>query len=252
MFTRQTYVHNASTSDMNDEVIASEKSRTRHLLSERSRNELRLASPYTVYIKDENNGSYTWLSYSLGRPRNVVWGVIRPQNGDLKVEYGCRWESYSILSRMLENRESRGFILVSTLASDKVTHFMAYPFIEAYQRNTDLQMGKYFWEADEISNMFIDEFMRRGIYDEITGKVSVQDLEAAGHSIALRLQDKPNRVQMKKTPIPEKVVNSVHDFVGHNPTLSSNSLPQECPSYDDCLVDPTDPSCGMYYGIDIL
>jgi len=225
-----------SDDELKYEYLNDSRSETEELLGERSEDIIALSSPYTVLMKIKTRGKYLFIAYSLGRPRNVVWGYVDTDiNKSVNITFGCKWNDMKTINKMLEIRESRGFSIVSTYAKDRITNRLVANLLEeSYKKGTSFQYGKYFMKKEDIiasiNGFLLEEYSLR--------EASVQ--------VANNLLDKGNIGQyLKRGDIPIYVINKIHEFLEHNPTLSSGELPIECPLYEDCILT-NDIACDMF------
>jgi hypothetical protein len=206
--------------------------KTKNLLGMRSAKSHVLSSPYTVMIKPYYN-YYLFFAYSMGRPRNVVWGEVVPEGTrNVRVKFGCKWNSMKVISDALEKREAKGFVLVSTIAKDQITmRFLGDMIYNAYLKGFHVQYGKY-----KLSNEEVREFVNERMMYENDDKLSIV-LKVSRELAFDILEDKNfSEIKPKGRLIPQYVIRGVHDFLEHNPTLAAGDLPKECPQYEDCRV----------------
>lgn len=136
---------------------------------------------------------------------------------------------------MLEIRESKGFFIVSTYAKDRVTVRILGNLIESsYQTYTGLQYNKYKLDRDDIKEMINGYLLE-----------DYNLIDASRQLAASLLQNKNLPQNLSRGRIPIYVIEGIHHFLEHNPTLSSGNLPIQCPLYEDCLLTQ-DSVCNLY------
>lgn len=210
---------------------------TEELLAENEDNILALSSPYTVYVKQMNSSYYLFFAYSMGRPRNIIWGEIKTgASKKIDVTFGCNWNKMSIIRDATERIENKGFYVVSSYAKDKANpKILSYLIAEAYTDNTGVQ-----FKTAKINRKDIRKLMDGYLSDE-----NITFAEAA-LNVAYEILVQKNLAQiLSKGKIPIYVIEGIHHFLEHNPTLSSGSLPMECKTFDECLESP-DRTCDLY------
>jgi len=225
-----------SDDELRSEHLSDNRFKTKELLEERSDDISALYAPYTVYMKVKSRGKYLFIAYSLGRPRNVVWGHIDTDiDHSVNITFGCNWNDMKTINKMLEVRENNGFVIVSTYAKDRITTRIVANLLEdSYNTGTGFQYGKYYMNkkevVDTINGFLLEEYSLK--------EASIQ----ASNNI---VEDGNIGQYLHRGEIPIYVIDKIHDFLEHNPTLSSGNLPIECPLYEDCILT-NDIGCDMF------
>lgn len=237
------------------------------LLSQRTKDEQALAAPYTVFMKQlraqkAQKGQkaqkaqkaqeadapimYSWVAYSIGRPRNIVWGIVLDGGDGLTVDYGCNWNNLGIINNMLEIRKKNGYVAVSTYAKDRITNrIISNLIVDAYHNGTGLLETS----ALDLQDAVLDQLAEQELED------TVENVEKVAQRVAKKLayQSGPvNREQILRSDIPKHIVDAVHDFIGHAPILNGE-IPVPCPTPEECdQGSAPDLTCDLYsrnYGL---
>lgn len=214
------------------------------LLYQRSTNEQRMAAPYTVFAKKIDDNDYSWILYSLGRPRNIVWGVASADKS-IKVEYGCRWDKVVIINKMVEIRKRNGYLAISTFSKDGVNQrILSELIIYAYQEGTGVQ-----WKDIAISNSDLESMILYFLHSLNYLTDTIDNVRKIAPELALSMLDKPNLTHIlpgaSSLKIPKDIINAIHDFIGHTPILNSE-LPEICPTIEYCEENPDIEICNLY------
>ena len=221
--------------------VSRQKQSMESLLRQRSKDEIRLVSPFTVFAKKLNQKLYSWVAYSIGRPRNIVWGTATKQPSGIKVTYGCSWNNLGIINKLIEIRKKDGYVVVSTYAKDMITErILGDLIVNAYENGTGLQLADIYMPAEDLSQMVLDFLMDQGMTMD-----TLENVTKISRPLASSLASKPNIAQILSDAIPKDVIDSIHDFVSHSPVLTG-ALPEECPTYQACEDDPDMDTCEIY------
>ncbi len=192
-----------------------------------SSQKLPLQSSFVILIKKLSFTNYLWITYSLGRPRNIVWGHIN--SPDLYIDYGCHWNEIGIINDLLRYRNEDGFITVATMAKDRIQiRILSNLIYDAYTQQTGL-----YYKKIELSPLEIEE------------SIDPLDLKNSIHDLASSLLMNPNIVVITQKYIPKAIIDTIANFIEHNHILANSELSISCPLIDDCLIDPTT-SCDLY------
>jgi hypothetical protein len=140
---------------------------------------------------------------------------------------------------MLDTRKVDGYAVVSTYAKDQVNlRIFGNLISDAYHSGTGVQYGKYRISAKKLQNTINDICIDAGnenIFDAslVLAQGVLQDKNIA--------QD----LQRGTKIIPLVVITAIHDYLEHNTVLSTGALPEKCPVYEACEMDPQD-ACNLY------
>jgi len=220
------------------------KADTKSLLAEKSEHELALRAPYTVFAKPLDQGLVSWVAYSLGRPRNIVWGTAM-QDDSVRVEFGCNWNSLKIINKMIEIRTKDGYVAVSTYAKDRINHrIMEHLLLSAYDEGTALQYGAIELDKYQLQDLVLQELVDHGLAETDANVMSISS--GLSRKILSTSGQKPNIKQTLNMTIPEPVVDAIHHFIAHTPILNS-VVPDNCPMYEQCQEAEQAPkTCDLY------
>lgn len=235
-----------------------EKDTSQFSLDERSDIANTLATPYTVFVKDQGlneNGAhvYSWIIYSLGRPQNIVWGRLTDDKKNYQVEYGCRYKSVKVINNMLEIKKRAGYYLVATLARDQVsTKIVGNLLLDSYLKQTGLILpASDMWPGVTISYRDIDLALL-DICDEYGLNYAPEKCEItkAVEILAVRFLTDPNKRTKHASPIPQSVTAAILDFIAHTPKLNEPMKTscydiEECKRYNMHMLNVKE--CGLYH-----
>lgn len=228
---------------------------TETILSQRSTHEQRLKAPFTVFAKKLGSTDYSWIAYSLGKPRNIIWGTatrtspptISPStshSSSVDVSYGCAWNKLKIINDMIKIRQKDGYVAVSTVANDQISpRILAELIIAGYHDGTGIQWNNIILSNRELEYVVLDFLEQEGYITD-----SVENVNKIARSLAVKLLDEINTVKKNITQIlpqhtglriPKEVIIAIEDFITHTPILNG-TLPQTCPEYQHCTTDLDD------------
>lgn len=236
------------------------KDTSKFTLGERSDIANVLKAPYTVFAKKHNESEYSWIVYSLGRPQNVVWGMLqvlplKTRGTTYKVEYGCRYKSVKVINDMLAIKKRAGYHLVATLARDRDnTTLLGHFILEAYLEGKDLvlphgianvakgaPLKKTTMSYRDMDLALLDICDERGL----NYAPEKCELTKAVEILAESFLNNPNLSTRHKSPIPDAVVDSILDFIAHTPKLNEQML-TNCYTVDECKRS-SKVECGLYH-----
>jgi hypothetical protein len=214
---------------------------TNAILAQRAEHSMSLAAPFTVLAKKIDDDTFGWIAYSIGRPRNIVWGLAYTDSRGLVASLGCSWESLKIINKMLDTRKVDGYAIVSTYAKDQVNlRIFGHLIYDAYHSNNSVQYGKYRVEAKRLQDTINDICIDSGNSDILNASRIMATGILEDKNIAQYLQ-KGTKI------IPQSIIGAIHDYLEHNTVLSNTALPETCPQYETCERDPTE-ACDLYQG----
>lgn len=141
-----------------------ESASTKSLFTEKSDNELFLEAPYTVFAKLDSD-LISWVAYSMGRPRNIVWGTAIQNNATVSVEFGCNWNSLAIINKLIEIRKKNGYVAVSTYAKDLINHrVLEHLLLSAYNEGSNLEYGNVVLDKYQLQDLILQELDEQAMY----------------------------------------------------------------------------------------
>lgn len=225
-----------------------------HRLDNKSTHVLAIKAPYTIFAKKLGEGHYSWVAYSLGRPQNMIWGLATQRNAGVagarramkvEVEYGCSYGTRKVINDMLDIRKKDGYVLISTLSKDRISHRILSHLLKiSYGNGTGINYSDVVLSYEELDAKLMEICHEEDPEDLICG-----DTSRYIDILARRLQKTPNMVT--RYAFPKEVTDAIVHFIEHNITLESN-IPEVCHTLDQCNETPHNKTCdlyGEYYGL---
>ena len=196
------------------------------LLTERHADTQYLAAPYTVMAKLGDHDIYHWFAFSLGRPRNAVWGQI--QHDQIIVEAGCQWTSLAMLNTLLTECKDCGYVVVSTLACNRITQTMLANLISnACRTGRDFEIC-----AQRISyNIVISRLEELAEDQPKLHLTTLIDMVAAEFAATIADKNVAQYIPLNHD-VPPHIIDIIHDYIEHNVLLSSTNITN---SYGSCI-----------------
>jgi hypothetical protein len=231
---------------MQSQVYKQHQESTSSLLAEKSDNELFLKAPYTVFAKRLDSDLVSWVAYSIGRPRNIVWGTaIQNDPSTVSVEFGCNWNSLNIINKLIEIRKKNGYVAISTYAKDRISHrILEHLLLSAYNEGSNLEYGNVVLDKYQLQDLVLQELDEHGLLESSINVMSISN--SLTRKLLISSGKSPNKKQTLHRIIPIHVVDAIHKFISHTPILNS-TIPDKCPMYEQCQESEQAPeSCKLY------